>query len=459
MAVEWKRVGRGANSGAMILLFIVVILLINLIAGKHYKRFDLTQNKKYTLSEQSRKIAASLTGPLKIYGFFRDPSQEKKKATDLLEQYRAASRNVSYRFVDPDREPGIARKYEVRSYGTLVLEYGDSYEKVYNTEEKDLTAAILKLTRKKGKKICFTRGHGEKSLDGYEADGLETLKHALEQEQYQTQEIILLREGIPEGCSLLVIAGPQVDLVEGEVGELERYLRCGGRVLILMDPNRLPNLTGLISRYGIKVGNDVVVDLQSRRFLGDALSPLILDYPHHEITKDLSVASIFSLCRSVEPETSPPSGITVQSLAKTSAASWAETDQAALKGGTVSFNEKLDRRGPVSVAAVSEITLSDTAVSSSEENPKARLVVFGDADFVTNRMVKLQGNLDLILNTIAWLSEENVLVSIRSKEQASQPLSLTARQGKVAFFLPVVVIPCLILFTGVFVFSRRRWLH
>ncbi len=427
---------RGVNSGAVILLFAAIVVLVNLIGAKHYKRFDLTQNKKYTLSEQSRKVTRSLTGDLKIYGFFRDPSQEKKRATDLLEQYRAASRRISYRFVDPDREPGLARKYEVRSYGTLVLEYGDGFEKVYTPEEKEVTTAILKLTKKSGKTVYFTKGHGEKNLEGYEGDGLDALKKALEQEQYRAQELVLLQEGIPEGCSLLVIAGPQADFLESETSEVEKYLRSGGRVLLLIDPGRLPNLVSLAARCGITVGQDVVVDLQSRRFLGDALSPLILDYPHHDITKDLRVASIFSLTRSVEPVSSPPSGISVQSLAKTSSASWAETDQAALRGGTVSFDEKKDRRGPVSVAAVSEMTVTDTGIASDQESKKGRLVVFGDSEFVSNRFLKLQGNLDLILNTIAWLSEEDILVSIRSKEQASQPLNLSARQGRVAFFLP-----------------------
>ncbi|HOL67911.1 MAG TPA: hypothetical protein PKX93_10695 [bacterium] len=153
---------------------------------------------------------------------------------------------------------------------------------------------------------------------------------------------------------------------------------------------------------------------------------------------------------------SPPSGISVQSLAKTSSASWAETDQAALRGGTVSFDEKKDRRGPVSVAAVSEMTVTDTGIASDQESKKGRLVVFGDSEFVSNRFLKLQGNLDLILNTIAWLSEEDILVSIRSKEQASQPLNLSARQGRVAFFLPVVIIPGLILLSGIYVFTRRR---
>ncbi|HOL67912.1 MAG TPA: Gldg family protein, partial [bacterium] len=144
------------------------------------------------------------------------------------------------------------------------------------------------LTRKSGKTVYFTKGHGEKNLEGYEGDGLDALKKALEQEQYRAQELVLLQEGIPEGCSLLVIAGPQADFLESETSEVEKYLRSGGRVLLLIDPGRLPNLVSLAARCGITVGQDVVVDLQSRRFLGDALSPLILDY-HQGFTGSLNL--------------------------------------------------------------------------------------------------------------------------------------------------------------------------
>ena len=443
---------QGLNLVISILIFLGILVIINLISNRHYKRFDLTEAKLYTLSDQTKKILGSLNEDLFLYGFFKEESEEKTKAIRLFEEYKTSSRYIKYKLIDPDKNPMMARKYDVKSYGTIVVEYGGEQEKVYIPEEKYITKAILKLIKSGEKKIYFTKGHGEKSIDEYGIEGLSKLKSKLEDEQYKVEEVFLMREGVPSDCNILVICGPKIDFTESEINEIKKYIEKGGRVLALIDPGNFPKLSNLLSQYGMKLENDIVVDLASRRFLGDAMSPMIMDYPYHQITKDFNLGCIFSWARSVEEKGNPPSNINVSSIARTSPESWAEKDLSSVEKGYVKYEPDRDRKGPISLGVACEIEIE----GKKEEKKKARIVAFGDSDFITNKFFNFSGNGNLILNTFGWLAEEEILISIRTKERENQPLNLTEKQGRVIFFIPVVAIPGLLMALGGFICIRRR---
>ena len=451
--MKGRKIKERINTGLAILIFLCIVILINLISIKRYKRFDFTTNKIYTLSPQTKKILKNLKENLNIYAFYKETFGEKKKAQDLFEQYKEVSNKIKYQFIDPDRELGKAKKYQVTSYGTIVLEYGENIEKVFNPEEKDITTAILKLTKKGKKKIYFTKGHGERNLDNFDGEGISNLKTAIENEQYETKEVLIMREGIPTDCDIISICGPKTDFIEGEIKELKKYLDSGGRIFMFMEPGTYPNLSKFASEYGIKIGNNVIVDLTGRIFLGNAVSPVIMDYPYHEITKDFKLASIFSFSCSVEPLSNVSSNIKVETIAKTSSNSWAETNLNSVYSGVVNFDPEKDKKGPISVSVVGEIEIE---TGKEGEKKKGRIAVFGDSDFVSNKLLNSSGNKDFVLNTFGWLAEEEVLISIRSKEKENQPLILTSKQGKIIFYIPIVIIPLLIFSSGLFICIRRK---
>lgn len=432
----------GINTGIAILIFLGIIIFINLLSIKIYKRFDLTQNKLYTLSDQTKKILKNLKGEIEILAFYQESSRDKDKCKEIFQQYKAAYPKLKYSFIDPDRKPAVAKKYNITSYGTILIKYGDKTEKVYSPEEKEITTAILKLSKKGKKEIYFTKGHGEKSSE----TDLNILKTSLEDEQYKTEETVLLQKGIPDDCSVIVICGPRIDFTQKEIEILKNYFENGGRILISLDPGNFPNIEIFLSEYGVDTENAVVIDLASRKFLGDATTPMIVNYPYHQITKNFNLASIFSLARVVEKEENVPANVEVNEIARTSEASWGEKNIKLLEEGRVKL-DKNDIKGPVSLAV---------AVEKKEDNKNGRMVVFGDSDFMTDKLINFSGNKDLALNSIAWLSEENVLISIREKKEESQPLSLSAKQGKFLFYISIVIIPFLILISGGLVYFRRK---
>ncbi|MCM8772237.1 MAG: GldG family protein [Candidatus Omnitrophica bacterium] len=432
------------NATLMVLLFLGIIIFVNLISFKYYKRIDLTKEKIHSISPQTKKIIKNLNTPVEILVFYREKINEKLK--DLLEQYKTNSKFINYKFLDLDREVLLAKQYGITSYDTILIKSGENYEKIYSSEEKDITSAILKLTKRKKKNLCFTGGHGEKKLEE-----LDLLKRQLEEENYEIKEILILRDGIPYDCDILIICGPQIDFMDKELEEVKNYLEKGKKLLLFLEPGNYPNITKFLDSYGIKIENDIIIDLASRRFLGDALTPLIMDYPYHEITKDFNVACIFSTVRSVKLKDNLPSEIKGDILARTSSASWAEKNMKDLEKGKVKYDENSDEKGPIPCCVIVEKEI--------KEGEKAKIAVFGDSDFITDKFINLSGNKDFVLNTINYLGEEEILISIRSKKEENQPLIASQKAGKFLFFYSVIIIPVLIIFSGTFITIRRRLIY
>jgi ABC-type uncharacterized transport system involved in gliding motility auxiliary subunit len=300
-------------------------------------------------------------------------------------------------------------------------------------------------------------------------------KQALEEQNYTVQELVLARQPqVPDDAAVVIVAGPRRELLETETEALSTYLGRGGHLFVMLDPETVPGLVTFVKRYGIEVGNDVVIETNplGRLVGGDYLMPVVMTYERHAITKELgNVMTMFPVVRSVQVAKELPQGITAQGLATTSTESWAETDLKALHEGHTAFDPDSDRRGPISIAAVATIGTdkADTSASTSEasEQPEkeknatpraARLVVFGDSEFANNNLFPVQGNGNLFLNTVSWLAEEEDLIAIRPRKGGgSGPVMLTAAQAPLIFWLPVVLLPLGVLGSGAVVFARRKW--
>ncbi|MCX7917570.1 MAG: GldG family protein [bacterium] len=436
------------NAFLMILIFLGILIFVNLISEKNYKRIDLTKEKIHSISPQTKKIIKELKQPIEIFVFYKEKIGDKTK--EILEQYKSNSKYISYKFVDLDREILIAKKYGITSYDTILIKCGENYEKIYSPEEKEITSAIVKLTKPEKKKIYFTIGHGERRIE----ERLTLLKKYLEEENYILSETLILRDGIPQDCDILIICGPEIDFVDREIEEISNFIEKGKRVLFLLEVGNFPKISRFLESYGVKIENDIIIDLASKRFLGDPLSPLIMDYPYHQITKDFAnYACIFSSVRSVKLIENLPSDIKGDVLAKTSSASWAEKNIKEIEKGKVKYDTN-DEKGPISIAIIVEKEKKE-----GDETKKIRIGVFGDSDFATDKFINLSGNKDFIMNTINYLAEEDVLISIRSKEKENQFLFLSEKSGKFLFFLSVVIIPVLIIIFGSYVTIRRRFIY
>lgn len=464
----WSSLGErstryGANAVLYTAIFLAILVLVNVVSNAHSWRKDLTEEGLFSLSSQSRKVLDNLKSDVEVLAFFQ--MGKGSKLEDLLKNYAHASNRFRYEFIDPVKHPEKAKQYEVSQSDILVVKCGERNTKITGTSEEDITNAILKVAKQEQKKIYFLSGHGEPGLDNQEENGYEVLKKALENESYQVQDLKLFtQENVPDDCAVLVVAGPKKALEAGEIDALERYLKKGGDALFLLDPAGAPGLDSFLENWGVKVGNDVVVDQVLRLFQGPALGvdPIVETFGSHEITQDFQGQVLFHLVRSVQPAEPLPEGVTAVSLAKTSPQSWAETDLDTLFQKSQVSRSAEDLPGPVSIAvAVTAKAERADEKKETEESPdqgeaSAKIVVFGDSDFVNNTWISRMYNADLLLNTINWLAGEEEYISIRPKATRGSRVTITPQETRNVFYFSVLILPEALLLFGLAIWWRRR---
>jgi len=453
------RIGRGIRYGSnafLVTLFVLAIVaMVNFLGAKHHFRWDLTKGKLYSLSDQTREVLKNLKKDVKVLAFYREGTGEKLR--DLLKEYAYRSDKFHYEFVDPDKYPEKAKAYEIRSYGTIVVQCGDKEEKIFEENEKELTNAILKVIREENKAVYFTEGHGEGRIEDTGVEGYSNAKKALQEANYNVKAVVLAQEGkVPEDCAVLVVAGPQKRFLPNEVDMVREYIGQGGDAFFLLDPGTQVGLEDVLSRWGVEVGKDVVVDVSGVGQLfgiGGPGVPIAAQYGKHPITEKLKgIMTFYPLAQSVRFEREGREGVEGTELVKTSSHSWAETDLSVLKGEGKVRKDPGERSGPISLAVAVTIEAEDDTTGEK----KARVAVFGDSDFARNRYFPFQGNGDLFVNTVNWLAEEEELISIRPKQLGFNPIHLTRSQARTLFWISVVLLPLAVLIAGVWVYIRRR---
>ena len=446
------------NTAIMSGVFLLIIALIGAMSVKYKVRVDLTADNRYTLSSQTIKILKSLPEDLEAIAFYRSDERTRQAMFDLLSEYAYHSPRFSFRFVDPDRDPTEAVKYGITSYRTTLLKYRDRQDTVGTESENKLTNALIKLISRDTKVYYFAQGHGEKRIDSLEENGYKFLKEAIERENHQVRELLLLNaEKVPDDAAVLVVAGPEADFLPSELDKISAFIRKGGRVLFLLDPGGAPAFVPYLKQFGFELGNDLIIDKMSQVYGANFLMPVVVAYyKNHPVTADFDLATFFPIARSVRIKEDPAKGS--YELALTSDKSW--TTGGKLTKEDEQFNAEKHRRGPISVVAVTaaEVDLAVAKPGTSGEDIKTwgKMVVMGDSDFASNKFLKTAGNRDFALNVLNWLAEEHLLISIRRKEPGLTPLMLTQVQGRVVFWVAVVILPSLVLALGLGVAARRR---
>jgi ABC-type uncharacterized transport system involved in gliding motility auxiliary subunit len=435
----------GANTIVLSLAVLAILAGINVLAFRHDKRFDMTSAKLYSLSQQSRKIASNLKRDVHFIYF---SNQADPQLAERMAEYKTYSHRISYRRVDPVAHPDVAKQYNVRTVGDMVAFSGSRTIHLQGTAEENITNALIQLSRNTVKTVCFVTGHGERSINASGSDGYSDVKSELTKESYKVQAVNLVTAGkVPAACSVVVIAGPKQALFPQETTMVEKYLDGGGKAFILADPETHTGLQPLFQAWNIKVGDNIVIDASGvgRLFGTGPAVPLVHNYGNSPITEGFSGSmTFFPLARTVNiADTSKTTPIEV-ALLKTSSASWATPK---ITGRTVSFNPKTDMKGPLTLGVTAEKKVGDK---------EARLAVFGNSAFATNRWVGLQRNGDLFYNTVSWLSQEKDLISIRPKSPTNRRVTMTEAQQRMLMWLSLGILPGLIVIAGILIWWRRR---
>jgi len=451
MASEFLK-ARQTRYGAFVALYLVVVLAIvivaNWLADHHNKSIDVTSNKQFTLSDQTKKITGNLKKAVTVYYFDRSDSYDR--ARDMLDRYKNLSPMIKVDYVDPEKKPDVARVEGARALGDIIVDNGEKKETAKGLTEEELTGALVRVSKSGARMVCFVNGSGEHTLAETGRDGYSTLKDALEKNNYKTDTISLIEKPeIPKTCNIVVAGGPKNDYLQPAVDALKTFIAGGGRAIFNFDPvlnlpaqkmGDTPALAKLVSDWGVTPNGDVILDLSSASRLFGQLSPVSGSYEQHPIVRVMTDnATVFPLARSLEVK-SP-----AEKLFSSTADSYSLTNpKLPIKESDLATAKK----GPFVLGAAATIGSGSTAV---------RIVVVGSSTWMPNNILSAPiGNRDLALTMMNWLTSDEDLISIRPKEPEDRRLRVTGSAIRVLFMTSVVFLPLIVIVSGVSVWWKRR---
>ena len=470
------RQGRyGTNVIVMTVAFFAIALLVNFLMFRNTARFDTTSTRVFTLSPRTVKVLEErLVNKVQANAFFISDSPLSQQIEDLLNEFDRRTGKFTYRFLDPELERSLALQYNVTKYPSIVFEdtVTGLQQAISVFTEQEFVTGLLIVTGEERKVVYNLEGHGERTatrdfaVGTVEDEGFDFALEGLAGDNYALKALSFRQtDRVPDDAAVLVIASPDQDLTPHEVEALTEYIKRGGRIVALFDPDTPDSFANLFNPWGIQLGVHSIADAASS-VAGQALTPLLQrangqftqryrgqptdsQVTGVPIAEEVSV-TFFPGVTSVGPSipfADLPFHIQFVDLALTTRASWLETDPQ-----DISPDED-EPFGPFSVASAIEAT---GTVDSSESHPVAKFVVFGDSDFVKNFFYSSDDNRDLFLNAVNWLAEDYELISIRPKRFPFRRLVVNTREADVikwsSWFLP----PSVMVILGTIVWWRRR---
>ena len=476
---QWRDIqrsfqGKGARYGSLalgsILAFVGILVAINYISNRQNKRWDLTESKTFSLSDQTKQIVSNLKSDLHIKVFY-SPPDTPQRYRDSLENYQYLSSRVTVDYIDGVARPTESDKEEIAAYPTLVLEYEGRKQRATSADEQAITNALKKIIEGKTKKAYFLQGHGERDPDDATTrPGYKGISLALVDENFTTAKLPLAQQGsIPADATVVIIAGATNDLLPQEMELIRAYLKNGGKLLIMVDPpekggpTQPTSLIGLAKDWGITIADDIVVDASGMgRLVGTDASVPIGMPTDHPITANFRVMTAFPLARSVTPTEGGADGKIARTIIQTSEQSWGEVDVKGLyaTGSPKQDLAKGDKKGPISIAVAVSAPAEASATPATDgsgQKPESRLVVFGDSDFASNGWAGGQlGNRDLFLNTVNWLAQQEDLIAIRPRDPEDRRVTLTEDQQTLINVAALALIPLLLFGNAFRMYWKRR---
>jgi len=447
--------GQRLRIGLMIPALVGIFFVGQAILDRRMWRIDLTPEARYTLSDHATKILAALPADVRVIAFLRAQDPRNPLIEDMLRQVTATTPRVRVETLDVNRSPALARQYDVDSYGAIVVESDGRRRAFSNPREDVLMAALLQVTRQQRKTVGWLVGHGEGDPNSSDRrEGFSTARAVLEQEYYEVRPVSLIGDEVPVGIDVLVIAGPEKSFLPEELAALDRYLQRPGRVFVMLDPLRVPELAVLLRKYDVNLPPDVVIEPDARLYGGELLTMQVqIERGDHPILAPMDAPPVFSLTRSVDVSPGDPD-VEVVPFLRTSANSWATTDTGVLRTGAPAFVAGRDRAGPITVGLeVAFRTLTPPGAAPQQ----GRLVVYGNSKYANNFFIEYLGNKDLFVNTVNWLAREPEAISHRPRQQALglQQFYVSAEEGDAIFWATAVLEPALFFAVGIALLVRR----
>ena len=460
---------------------ILVLLIIAVFLGISYgmKKWDLTpidltEEKLYTLTDESKEKVKNIDKDVNIYFVGYDDTNSD---LELAKQYKNTNEKIVAEAVKADDRPDLVQKYQIDSDAQgIIVECGDrskvlsaddlvtydtsTYETISIAEEK-LTSAILSVVTDKMPKVYFLDGYSNFTLD----KNMTTLNMYLENEIMEVSQLNILSTGnVPEDCETLVITTPSKDFDDVATTAITDYINRGGNILWLNAAMAtsvdLPNVNKILALYGVNpftVG--IIRETDSSSMVSGSPDLIFPNLGSSKITEDLySKGVIFANATKinlVDDDTLESLGVEENDLATPSEGAYFRTD----------FNNSSStaEEGEESKSFVVGTELKKTISDENSDDKESTMIIYGENYFAGDYQltqnsqypaVQLVNNKDLVLNSIAYLTDKEEDITAR-KSTGTVTYTATTEQDRIVKII-IFAVPIIIIIIGIIVWQKRR---
>lgn len=416
-------------------------------------RFDWTLDQRYVLSPATREALAAIPDDL-LASLFFDPEDPRIRSTRLLLDAFAATGELRWRELDLDAAAREADRFGVTSSNTVLLETSGRWELVPRPTEGSLWEALQRLAQAQARRTLYiARGEGEGDPTRADALGYSGAAAALRTEGYELRDLVpAAAPRIPEDAAAVLLVAPRRALRPEAVALLRDYLAAGGGLLALLEPGVDTGLEGLLSEFGFHLPEGLVVDPSSGPIEGGApgVNPLAHAYDRdHPVTRELDAnrMTFFPLVRPVEAARKPEPQDELHSLVYSSPQAWLSRDVRAVEHGFPPSDRDAAPSSRFPLVSVGRFP---------RQGGEARIAVFGDADFASNRYLRTLYNLDLFMNAVHWVVHREAAITRRPKTLTPVQRPLTPIESLAMFYGLGLLLPELLLMAAAVTWLRRR---
>jgi len=467
--INMKKLKNGSYSVLLSIAVIAIVIVINLIVNEipsQYTKFDMSDQKLYSVGDQTKGLVNSLDKDITIY-YIVQKNNEDSTVEKMLDRYEDLSSHIKVVKKDPVLYPNFTSQYteDEVSENSLIIECGDKskvvqYSGLYETEvnyetyesqttgydgEGQLTSAISYVTSDSSIMLYQVEGHGEQSLPS-------SLTSSIEKENIDLASLSLLtEESVPEDAAAIIICSPTSDFSAEETKKVTSYLENGGKALIFSDYTKeeMPNFTAILESYGVKTVDGIIFEGDTQHYVQQPYY-LVPSFGESEIVSDLSANNrnvLIAASQGIQKLDNYRDTLVIESLITTSSSAYSKVD---VENMTQYEKEENDIDGPFDLGV---------AVSETSGDKETQLVYFssvGILDDSLNQMVS-GGNVELVMNSITWMcKEKGTSIAIASKSLQVSYLTLNQFQISIWTIVTLILIPGAFLICGFVIWFRRR---
>ena len=477
--IKKKWLVEGTTTLALVAIIVAAFICLNIfMQNLELTPIDLSQEKLFTLSEESKDKVKDVAKDVNIY--FIEYSEDNP-SVELSKQYHIANEKIKTEIVTAETRPDLVQKYGIQSGSQgIIIECGDkskvltdndlytydmtTYETINIAEEK-LTSSILTVASEKIPKIYFLEGYSSYSL----SQQMNYLGVYLQNEINEVKQLNVLSTGkVPDDCDTLIICTPAKDFDEMATNAIIDYINSGRNILWLNSAvtkaQDLPNVNKVLEMYGVKpfeVGT--ILESDADKMLAQTPYIIFPNIGYSTVTKSFynTEGVIFinaTKIDTLDDEQLSNLNVSKSVLLSTSSNSFFRKDFAIQ---TVSKTEQ-DEDGEFVVGAELVKTISEANDEEGKSAVKSKMIIFGDNNFITDYPIgngnspvfALAKNKDLILNSMAYLVDREEDITAR-KSTGTVTYTATEEQDNIIKIV-IFTVPGLIIFAGIVVWIVRR---